>query len=365
MAMNHWLRLWHDMPNDPKWRTIARASGRSISEVMAVYCHLLVMASQNPERGMVPGLEGLELNFLEALATPLDLDIENVEAVLKAMQGRVLSGAKISGWDARQLAREEPTTAREKTTGPNYIYYVAATGSDVVKVGISRNPWSRVSDLQTGSAAKFELLATLKTTARSEKALHKLLAQSRESGEWFRRSTALNSLIERTRSKQITTLEQSLEFLGALPPDAFVVCSVGTVVATATTKERDTDTDIKEHTPRVRETLPVPIEDDCERPKFAMTDAWEPDPESFKAVLFRNAMANQTFHADQLLEFRSYWISRPDSHMTQAQWEHALAQRLKAQHLKNQSRGHSHDSSGRTDPKRTRNAHDILHDPNW
>ncbi|ENW8560590.1 hypothetical protein ACR6SH_005434, partial [Escherichia coli] len=23
---NAWLRLWHDMPNDPKWRTIARVS---------------------------------------------------------------------------------------------------------------------------------------------------------------------------------------------------------------------------------------------------------------------------------------------------------------------------------------------------
>ena len=24
---NAWLRLWHDMPNDPKWRTIARVTG--------------------------------------------------------------------------------------------------------------------------------------------------------------------------------------------------------------------------------------------------------------------------------------------------------------------------------------------------
>ncbi|EOP2197647.1 hypothetical protein QSF09_003200, partial [Escherichia coli] len=24
---NAWLRLWHDMPNDPKWRTISRVSG--------------------------------------------------------------------------------------------------------------------------------------------------------------------------------------------------------------------------------------------------------------------------------------------------------------------------------------------------
>lgn len=41
---NAWLRLWHDMPNDPKWRTIARVSGQPIATVMAVYIHLLVDA---------------------------------------------------------------------------------------------------------------------------------------------------------------------------------------------------------------------------------------------------------------------------------------------------------------------------------
>lgn len=42
---NSWLRLWHDMPNDPKWRTIARRSGQSIGNVIAVYLHVLVNAS--------------------------------------------------------------------------------------------------------------------------------------------------------------------------------------------------------------------------------------------------------------------------------------------------------------------------------
>ncbi|ENB5641076.1 hypothetical protein ABH220_005106, partial [Escherichia coli] len=42
-----WLRLWHDMPNDPKWRTISRVSGQPIATVMAVYVHLLVSASRN------------------------------------------------------------------------------------------------------------------------------------------------------------------------------------------------------------------------------------------------------------------------------------------------------------------------------
>ncbi|EEV0545208.1 phage replisome organizer, partial [Escherichia coli] len=48
---NAWLRLWHDMPNDPKWRTIARVSGQPIATVMAVYIHLLVSASRNVTRG--------------------------------------------------------------------------------------------------------------------------------------------------------------------------------------------------------------------------------------------------------------------------------------------------------------------------
>ena len=99
--------------------------------------------------------------------------------------------------------------------------------------------------------------------------------------------------------------------------------------------------------------------------KFSLHDAWEPDPKTFTAVLFRNGMAGQTFEADQLLEFRSYWISRPDDLKTQAQWEHALAQQLKRQARTQQAQGLSHETGGRTDQRRTRNAHDILTDPNW
>lgn len=118
-----WLRLWHDMPNDPKWRTIARVSRRSISEVMAVYCHLLVMASSNPDRGHVDGItchdmsrENVtnvtfvtchEINLVEGISTALDIEIEHVEVILSAMQGRVLSGSKMSGWDGRQPKRED------------------------------------------------------------------------------------------------------------------------------------------------------------------------------------------------------------------------------------------------------------------
>lgn len=115
-------------------------------------------------------------------------------------------------------------------------------------------------------------------------------------------------------------------------------------------KRRDTDKEIHTH---------------IAQEKFSLHDSWEPDPRTFTAVLARNGMANQKFHPDQLLEFRSYWISRPSDHKTQGQWEHALAQQLKRQFRIQQAEGKPNETSGRTSRSNTRNAHDILTDPNW
>lgn len=97
---NTWLRLWHDMPNDPKWRTIARTSKQPLSLVQAVYLHLLVDASRNVTRGVTTVTN-------EDLASALDVDEDQVSAIVSAMQGRVLDGCELSGWANRQPARED------------------------------------------------------------------------------------------------------------------------------------------------------------------------------------------------------------------------------------------------------------------
>lgn len=97
---NAWLRLWHDMPNDPKWRTISRVSGQEISLVQATYIHLLVSASQNVTRGHADVTP-------EDLSSALNVTEDQIVSVLSAMQGRVLEGEYISGWDRRQVRREE------------------------------------------------------------------------------------------------------------------------------------------------------------------------------------------------------------------------------------------------------------------
>ena len=101
------------MPNDPKWRTIARASGQSIGNVMAVYLHVLVNASGADDRGTTQRLQA------EDVASALDVDSEQVQAILAAMQGRVLNGERVSGWAARQPAREDGAAERAKAWRDN------------------------------------------------------------------------------------------------------------------------------------------------------------------------------------------------------------------------------------------------------
>jgi hypothetical protein len=106
---NPWFRLWTDMVNDPKFRTIARVSKQEISRVISVYVHMMTCASNASERGHTEGWCD------EDVATALDIETEDVQAIREAMQGRVLDGDYLTGWEKRQPLRErEDGTAAER-----------------------------------------------------------------------------------------------------------------------------------------------------------------------------------------------------------------------------------------------------------
>jgi hypothetical protein len=100
MAAIEWLRLWHDMPNDPKWRTVARVSGQPIALVLAVAVHLFVDASRNVTRGHV-------VVTAEDVASALDVTDDAVNQIFGAMQGRVMDGDRFIAWEKRQPKRED------------------------------------------------------------------------------------------------------------------------------------------------------------------------------------------------------------------------------------------------------------------
>jgi acyl dehydratase len=99
-----WVRLWEDMPTDPKWRVIAKRSGQSIAEAMAVFNFMLVAASK--------ANGNLDAWSDEDVAAALDMEPEHVEAIRNAMQGKVLTGDRLSAWEVRQPKREDDSLQR-------------------------------------------------------------------------------------------------------------------------------------------------------------------------------------------------------------------------------------------------------------
>jgi hypothetical protein len=107
--MSQWVRLWDDMPTDPKWRVVARRSGRQLPEVLAVFVFMMTNAGANAtERGRMTNWSD------EDVGAALDMDAEHVTSIREAMQGKTLDGDKLSGWDRRQPKREDNSSERAR-----------------------------------------------------------------------------------------------------------------------------------------------------------------------------------------------------------------------------------------------------------
>ena len=98
------------MPTDPKWRVIARKSGQRVGDVIAVFNFLMVSASANAdERGRTQNV------VCEDLAAALDLSESDVEAIITAMTGKVITeDGYLTGWEKRQPKREDSSAERAK-----------------------------------------------------------------------------------------------------------------------------------------------------------------------------------------------------------------------------------------------------------
>jgi hypothetical protein len=104
-----WLRLYHDTITDPKWRLVANESGQPVGDVLAVWMSMLINASDSSERGT---LEGWQDRYVAAnLGYPTDA----VRAIREAMQGVVLDGDRLTGWDGRQRASDDAGGRQRKT----------------------------------------------------------------------------------------------------------------------------------------------------------------------------------------------------------------------------------------------------------
>lgn len=98
-----WFRWHNDTTIDAKWRMVARRTGQPVAHVVAVWAALGEHANQADDRGTAEKWDA------EVVAATLDLDASQVEAIVEAMQGRVLDGLRLTGWEKRNPKREDPT----------------------------------------------------------------------------------------------------------------------------------------------------------------------------------------------------------------------------------------------------------------
>ncbi|KMS58771.1 hypothetical protein [Sphingobium cupriresistens] len=106
--MTSWVRLWLDMPTDPKWRVIARKSGQPLPCVIALFTLMLTEGAKAAKPGTVAGLS------VEDAAAALDMDEDAVSSIIAAMDGRVILDGRLTGWEKRQPKREDDSSQRVK-----------------------------------------------------------------------------------------------------------------------------------------------------------------------------------------------------------------------------------------------------------
>jgi predicted GIY-YIG superfamily endonuclease len=73
---------------------------------------------------------------------------------------------------------------------PAYVYVIGREQGPV-KIGIASNPWSRLTELQTGCPFRLNLLHARRVSSRDiaiayERNVHETYAECRLMGEWFK-----------------------------------------------------------------------------------------------------------------------------------------------------------------------------------
>src|SRR5258708_34618989 len=168
-----WFRFYDDAINDPKLLRLSDKAFRGWNS-------LLCVASKNG--GTSPPTDDIAFMLRMKPGKVAILITELVNAGLLDNRDGVFSP---HNWDTWQYTRKESDGGSVDAKG-RYIYMVSAgSAHSAIKIGISKNPWARIVELQTGYPDKLSIVATFKTKKTSETDIHDMLAKHRRQGEWF------------------------------------------------------------------------------------------------------------------------------------------------------------------------------------
>jgi len=169
---------------------------REEMHVKIVWITMLALANQHGHvSASLPGLaDAARVSLSDCEDALLRLADSDPHSRSKEYEGRRIEEVE-GGWRIlnylkyRELGRHEVAT----TTTVGYVYYVLA--DDSIKIGFSKNPWARLSDLKV-ARPNAVLLATEKGTLDLERERQAQFSAQRVGGEWFRAEPPLTSFVD-------------------------------------------------------------------------------------------------------------------------------------------------------------------------
>lgn len=219
--MSHWWRAYDGAVDHPKLLLLTDRQHRA-------WFNLMCLASSNG--GALPDLKviAVKLRMSSAKAATLISELK-VAVLLDDEDGKITP----HNWNGRQFK----TATDEKKE--SYVYFIgSAWDAPALKIGFSKNPWARISELQTAHHDKLEVLSAFRCRAHSEVDIHDLLKPFRKNGEWFSLPEGVCQTIQRAADRSSSYEDLVVELRSMLRSN-----TTGLLRSTTTETETETETD--------------------------------------------------------------------------------------------------------------------------
>ncbi len=129
------------------------------------------------------------------------------------------------------------------------IYFITSPELDIVKIGYSKNPWARLSELRSSYGNSIRVVATINLVSKPNISVATVLSDFEKENSWFVKNECVNSIILAVKKGEITTVEAILDYVENYRSNYEGYSSAPTVAATTTTntdKDPDTDKELKD-----------------------------------------------------------------------------------------------------------------------
>ncbi|MEZ7298884.1 DUF1376 domain-containing protein [Enterobacter cloacae] len=262
----------------------------------------------------------------------------DIEAVVTSPRGKKLpSGDSLKGFNG-------------------YVYFIKNPASGLIKIGYSKNPWARLSELRRNYGSELSVVATIKTVEKTETTIHSIFEKFRVEGEWFTESECIKAVISAIVAGEIATVEATRSY----------VDNYGSTATSTTNTDPDIDTDLKENPslrgreildiqePQYLQGLNIPIG------KFTMHDSWLPSEDWPRlAATWGINLPVPAYLPTELAEFIAFWNS-DGKVFTQIQWEQKFARHVVRVRAKQKPQSGGNDNAAvRSEPTASRAVQQI------